>query len=47
MADQLPSWTGGQAKAQILEFVRSVTEPGESFIPAPDRVATFDTDGTL
>ena len=47
MADQLPSWTGGQAKAQILEFVRSVTEPGESFIPAPDRIAAFDTDGTL
>ena len=32
MADQLPSWTDGQAKAQILEFVRSVTEPGDSFV---------------
>ena len=47
MADQLPSWTDGQAKAQILEFVRSVTEPGESFVPAPERVAAFDNDGTL
>ena len=28
MADQLPSWADGQAKTQILEFVRSVTEPG-------------------
>jgi len=27
MADQLPSWADGQAKARILEFVRSVTEP--------------------
>ena len=28
MADQLESWADGQAKAQVLEFVRSVTEPG-------------------
>jgi phosphoserine phosphatase len=47
MADQLPSWTDGHAKAQVLEFVRSVTEPGASFVPAPERVAAFDNDGTL
>ena len=47
MTDQLPSWTDGLAKAQILEFVRSVTEPGRSFVPASDRVAAFDNDGTL
>ena len=47
MADQLPSWTDGHAKAQVLEFVRSVTEPGASFVPAPERVAVFDNDGTL
>ena len=47
MDDQLPSWTDGPAKAQILEFVRSVTEPGASFVPAEDRIATFDNDGTL
>ena len=47
MADQLPSWADGQAKTQILEFVRSVTEPGASFVPAQDRVAAFDNDGTL
>lgn len=47
MADQLPSWTEGPAKAQILEFVQSVTEPGASFVPAPDRIAAFDYDGTL
>ena len=47
MDDQLPSWTDGPAKAQILEFVRSVTEPGASFVPAADRIAAFDNDGTL
>ncbi|MGO8882833.1 MAG: HAD family hydrolase [Streptosporangiaceae bacterium] len=47
MADPLPSWTDGLAKAQILEFVWSVTEPGRSFVPASDRVAAFDNDGTL
>jgi phosphoglycolate phosphatase-like HAD superfamily hydrolase len=47
MADELPGWTDGQAKAQILEFVRSVTEPGVSFVPAPERVAALDNDGTL
>jgi phosphoglycolate phosphatase-like HAD superfamily hydrolase len=47
MTDQLPSWADGQARAQILGFVRSVTEPGASFVPAPERIATFDNDGTL
>jgi len=28
MADPLQSWTDGQAETQVLEFVRSVTEPG-------------------
>ena len=47
MAEQLPSWTDGPAKAKICEFIRSVTEPGEGFVPVPDRVAVFDNDGTL
>ena len=47
MADQLESWADGQAEAQVLEFVRSVTEPGAWFVPAPDRIAVFDGDGTL
>ena len=47
MADQLPGWTDGLAKAAILEFVRSVTEPGELFVPVSERVAAFDLDGTL
>jgi phosphoserine phosphatase len=43
----LPSWRDGATKAAILGFVRSVSEPGESFVPPPERVATFDNDGTL
>ena len=46
-ADTLPSWTDGAARAAIVEFVRSVTEPGDSFVATPQRVATFDNDGTL
>jgi phosphoserine phosphatase len=45
--DPLPSWRPGPVKEAILGFVRSVTEPGDSFVPAPERVATFDNDGTL
>jgi phosphoglycolate phosphatase-like HAD superfamily hydrolase len=49
MADPaaLPSWNDGPAKAAVLQFVRSVTTPGESFVPPAERVATFDNDGTL
>jgi phosphoserine phosphatase len=43
----LPSWTDGPARAAIMEFVRSVTQPGDSFVPPGERVATFDNDGTL
>ena len=43
----LPSWNDGPAKAAILDFVRSVTAPGEGHVPPADRIATFDNDGTL
>jgi phosphoserine phosphatase len=43
----LLSWKEGAAKMAILQFVRSVREPGESFVPASERVAAFDNDGTL
>jgi phosphoserine phosphatase len=43
----LPSWRSGSAKEAILEFLRSVSEPGEAFVPQPERIATFDNDGTL
>lgn len=43
----LPSWNDGPAKAAILEFVRSVTASGDTFVPPAERIATFDNDGTL
>jgi len=43
----LESWNDGEAKTRILEFVRAVTTPGESFVPPEARIATFDNDGTL
>jgi phosphoglycolate phosphatase-like HAD superfamily hydrolase len=46
-SDLLPSWRPGAAKTAILEFVRSVTTPGPSFVPPAERNAAFDNDGTL
>ena len=47
-ADPLPSWNDGPAKQSIIAFVEKVTTPGSSdFVPAPERIATFDNDGTL
>ena len=43
----LPSWNDGLAQAAIFEFVRSVTTPGDSFVPPAERIAAFDNDGTL
>lgn len=44
----LASWNEGPAKRAILEFVDRVTEDGGTdFVPATDRIATFDNDGTL
>jgi phosphoglycolate phosphatase-like HAD superfamily hydrolase len=46
--DPLPSWNDGTAKTAILEFVRKTTSPGSpDFVPVPERIATFDNDGTL
>jgi hypothetical protein len=42
------SWNDGPSKQQILKFVADVTTPGSSaFVPAEDRIAVFDNDGTL
>src|SRR4051812_23938507 len=42
------SWTDGPAKARLLDFVRKVTDDkGPDFVPARERVAVFDNDGTL
>ena len=46
--DPLPAWNDGAAKQQILEIIRTVTQPGSpAFVPADQRIATFDNDGTL
>jgi hypothetical protein len=46
--DPLPSWNDGQHKQSILDFVAAVTKEGSSdFVPASQRIATFDNDGTL
>ena len=48
MAAPLPSWNDGAAKQSIMNFVTAVTREGSSdFVPAPQRIATFDNDGTL
>lgn len=46
-ADLLASWNDGPAKTAILGFVSRATTPGPDYIPALDRIATFDNDGTL
>jgi len=46
--DPLPSWNEGKPKQQILNFVKDVTTSSSSdFVPAGERIATFDNDGTL
>jgi phosphoglycolate phosphatase-like HAD superfamily hydrolase len=46
--DPLPSWNDGPAKQAMMSFVAKVTKPGTpEFVPAPERIATFDNDGTL
>ena len=46
--DPLPSWNDGAAKQAIIEFVEATTtDGGPDFVPPPERIATFDQDGTL
>ena len=45
--DPLPSWNDGPVKQAILGFVARTTTPGPGFVPATERIATFDNDGTL
>jgi phosphoserine phosphatase len=48
ISDPLPSWTNGDSKQRIVDFVTRVTDSSRaSFVPANERVATFDNDGTL
>jgi phosphoglycolate phosphatase-like HAD superfamily hydrolase len=47
-SDPLPSWKDTAPKQAIIGFVDKVTKPGSpDFVPAEDRIATFDNDGTL
>jgi hypothetical protein len=47
-AEPLASWTDGPAKQAIVQFVRAVTDKGSpDYVPAEQRIATFDNDGTL
>ena len=46
--DPLPSWNDGRTKSAIRDFVGRVTKEGSpDFVPVPERIATFDNDGTL
>jgi phosphoglycolate phosphatase-like HAD superfamily hydrolase len=46
--DPLPSWNDGAAKTGILAFVQAATdEASPHFVPAAERIATFDNDGTM
>src|SRR5436190_14718023 len=47
-SDPLPSWNDGPAKQAIVDFVRVTTEAGGAkFVPAEERIATFDRDVTI
>ena len=46
--DPLPSWNEGAAKQAIVKFVGDATrDGGTGFVPAAERIAVFDNDGTL
>jgi phosphoserine phosphatase len=48
MTEPLSSWHDTPTRQAILEFVAAVTGAGSPhFVPPPDRIATFDNDGTL
>ena len=44
----MPSWNEGDTKQRIVEFVETVTnESSAQHVPASERIAVFDNDGTL
>ena len=46
--DLLPSWTEGESRQAIIEFVQRVTTPDSTdYIVPEERIAVFDNDGTL
>lgn len=47
-SDPLPSWNDGPTKQSIVEFVEAVIDASSpDFVPPPERIATFDNDGTM
>jgi hypothetical protein len=47
-ADPLASWNDTASKKAIVNFVEKTTRQGSpDFVPPPERIATFDNDGTL
>jgi phosphoserine phosphatase len=46
--EPMPSWNDTAPKKAIVAFVERVTKQGSpDFVPAAERIATFDNDGTL
>jgi phosphoglycolate phosphatase-like HAD superfamily hydrolase len=46
--EPLPSWNDTAPRKAIVAFVERVTRQGSpDFVPVPERIATFDNDGTL
>jgi hypothetical protein len=46
--DPLPSWNNHANKQRIVKFVTAVTtKGGPQYVAPPERIATFDNDGTL
>lgn len=47
-ADPLPFWNDTAPKQAIIAVVEKVTKQGTpEFVPAPERIAVFDNDGTM
>ncbi len=48
IAEPLASWNDAGAKQAIVSFIEKTTEPtSDTFVPAEQRFAVFDNDGTL
>ena len=46
--DPMPSWNDTAPKQALVAFVgRATTQGSPEFVPLPERIATFDNDGTL
>ncbi|QDU12094.1 HAD family hydrolase [Gimesia aquarii] len=46
--DPLPSWNTGPTKTALINFVKRATTKGNpEYVSPPQRIATFDNDGTL